>query len=129
MIFDRHSYSRGRFLFYRDLPEPLFEQLRSKSLPVPGWDSHIGDPAIAEIAARVLEREEIELRDLKVRQMSRIYINGIQRPAILLPEGFSVESVAEDELYKNKKKMTLKFFLPRGGYATLILKRLAAGPE
>jgi len=129
LIFDQHSYSRGRFLFYRDLPEPLFEQLRSKSLPVPGWDSHIGDPAIAEIAARVLEREEIELRDLKVRQMSRIYINGIQRPAILLPEGFSVESVAEDELYKNKKKMTLKFFLPRGGYATLILKRLAAGPE
>ncbi len=127
LIFDQHPYSRGQFLFYRDLPEPLFEELRSKSLPVPGWDSHIEDPAIAGITARVLEREEIALRDLKVRQMSRIYINGVQRPAILLPEGFSVQSVSEDELYKNKKRITLKFFLPRGGYATLILKRLEAG--
>jgi len=126
---DHRPYSLGEFFFYGVLSEPLFEQLRSKSLPVPGWDSHIEDPAIAEITARVLEREEIELRDLKVRQMSRIYINGVQRPVILLPEGFSVESVAEDELYKNKKKVTLQFFLPRGGYATLILKRLEAGLE
>jgi tRNA pseudouridine13 synthase len=129
LIFDRHPYSRGQFLFYRDLPEPLFEELQSKHLPVPGWDSHIEDPAVAGIMTRVLEREEIELRDLKVRQMSRIYISGVQRPAILLPEDFSVESIAGDELYKNKKKMTLKFFLPRGGYATLILKRLGAGLE
>jgi tRNA pseudouridine13 synthase len=129
LILDRHPYSRGQFLFYRDLPEPLFEELRSISLPVPGWDSHIGNPAIADVTTRVLEREQIELRDLKVRQMSRIYINGTQRPAILLPEDFSVESIAEDELYKDKKKMTLKFFLPRGGYATLILKRLEARLE
>ncbi len=129
LIFDQHPYSLGQFLFYRDLPEPLFEQLRAKRLPVPGWDSQIGDPAIAEITAKVLEREEIELRDLKVRQMSRIYINGIQRPAILLPEGFAIERVENDELYKSKKKITLKFFLPRGGYATLILKRLEASSE
>ena len=129
LIFDQHPYSRGRFLFYKNLPEPLFEQLRGKSLPVPGWDSQIEDPVIAEITAKVLEREEIELRDLKVRQMSRIYVNGVQRPAILLPEGFSVESVENDELYRKKKKMTLKFFLPRGGYATLILKRLEASSE
>lgn len=129
LIFDQHPYSRGRFLFYRDLPQLLFEQLRGKSLPVPGWDSQIEDPVIAGIAARVFEREKIELRDLKVRQMSRIYINGIQRPAILLPEGFAIERVENDELYKSKRKITLKFFLPRGGYATLILKRLEASSE
>jgi len=129
LIFDQHPYSRGRFLFYRDLPQLLFEQLRGKSLPVPGWDSQIEDPVIAGIAARVFEREKIELRDLKVRQMSRIYINGIQRPAILLPEGFAIEAPENDELYKSKRKITLKFFLPRGGYATLILKRLEASSE
>ena len=77
--------------------------------------------------AKVLQNEGIDLRDLKVRQMSRIYINGTERPTILLPESFSVENVADDELYRNKKKMTLRFFLPRGGYATLIVKRLEAG--
>jgi tRNA(Glu) U13 pseudouridine synthase TruD len=37
--------------------------------------------------------------------------------------------VEEDELYDNKKKMTLRFFLPRGGYATLVVKRLQAGGQ
>jgi tRNA pseudouridine13 synthase len=126
-IADTISYSRGRFLFYGELAEGLFEQLRRTSLPVPGWDSRITDPRIAEIVADVLEQEGIELRDLKVRQLPRIYINAVERPAILVPEEFSVGDLEEDELYDEKKKMTLKFFLPRGGYATLIIKRLQAG--
>jgi tRNA pseudouridine13 synthase len=40
-----------------------------------------------------------------------------------------VGPVEEDELYDKKKKLTLKFFLPRGGYATLIVKRLQVGGE
>ncbi|MBN2551538.1 MAG: tRNA pseudouridine(13) synthase TruD [Spirochaetales bacterium] len=119
-------YSRGCFLFYRELPEALFEELRHRDLPVPGWDSRIEDPRIAEITRRVLDGEGIELRDLKVRQISRLYVNGVERRVILLPEGFTVEGVGEDELYRKKNKLTLSFFLPRGGYATLIVKRLDA---
>ena len=52
-----------------------------------------------------------------------------QRPAILLPENFTIDRVAEDELYNNKHKISLSFSLPRGGYATLITKRLEAGVQ
>jgi tRNA pseudouridine13 synthase len=124
---DRLSYSQGCFLFYRELPETLFDKLRGCRLPVPGWDTRIEDPRIAEITAEVLEREGIELRDLKVRQLSRLYINGVERAAILLPDNFVVAGIGEDELYENRKKLTLQFFLPRGGYATLIVRRLEAG--
>jgi tRNA pseudouridine13 synthase len=127
LSFDQHPYRLGRLLFYRELPEALFELLRDRSLPVPGWDSLIEDPRIDQITRMVLESEGIELRDLKVRQMSRLYINGIERRTILLPESFRVEDVREDELYRDRKKLTLRFFLPRGGYATLIVKRLEAG--
>ena len=124
---DTVAYSQGRFLFHRELPEAQFEQLLGLTLPVPGWDSQIEDPRIAEITAAVLEREEMEMTDLKVRQLPRIYVNGVERQAVLLPEDFAVGKVEEDELYNSKKKLTLSFFLPRGGYATLIVKRLAAG--
>lgn len=124
---DTVAYSQGRYLFHRELPEELFERLLGLSLPVPGWDSQIEDPGIAGITAAVLEREGIELQDLKVRQLSRIYINGVERQAVLLPGNFAVVKVEEDELYDNRKKVTLSFFLPRGGYATLIIKRLAVG--
>jgi tRNA pseudouridine13 synthase len=124
---DTISYSQDRFLFYRELRQELFEQLQSQKLPVPGWDSQFPDSRISTVAARVLEQEGIELRDLKVRQLSGIYINGIERPALLLPRDFRMSAVEEDELYETRKKMTLKFFLPRGGYATLIIKRLQTG--
>ncbi|UCF96715.1 MAG: tRNA pseudouridine(13) synthase TruD [Spirochaetaceae bacterium] len=126
---DRHLYSQGHFLFYRELPEHLNDRLLGQLLPVPGWDSRIEDPRIAEITASVLESEAIELRDLKVRQMSGIYVNGVERSAIVVPQNFAVEGVGEDELYKNSKRMTLKFFLTRGGYATLIVKRLNVGGQ
>jgi tRNA pseudouridine13 synthase len=108
------------------LPEPLFGSLRTQTLPVPGWDSRIEDPRIAGITARVLESESIELGDLKVRQLSGLFVNGIDRPALLLPQDFRLGSIEEDELNRGRKKMTLEFFLPRGGYATLIVKRLQA---
>ena len=122
---DEVPYSRGRFLFYRELPEALFKLLRGKTLPVPGWNSRISDPRIAGITARVLKHEGMELRDLKVRQLPRIYINGVERSAILLPRDFRLGEVENDELYAKRKKMSLKFFLPRGGYATLIIKESA----
>ena len=124
---DTVSYSQGHLLFYRELADGLFEQLRGRSLPVPGWDSRITDPQIARITADVLQQEGIELRDLKVRQLSRIYINAVERPVILMPQEFAAGELEEDEVYGNKQKMTVKFFLPRGGYATLIIKRLQAG--
>jgi tRNA pseudouridine13 synthase len=125
---DHYPYTYGDFRFHRELPSEVFTHLRNLVLPVPGWDSRISDPGIRAITADVLEDEGIELQDLKVRQLSGIYINGVERPAILLPENFRIEEVAEDELYNNKHKVTLKFFLPRGGYATLITKRLEAKP-
>jgi tRNA(Glu) U13 pseudouridine synthase TruD len=126
LSFDWCSYSQGRLLFYRRLPEALFERLRAQTLPVPGWDSRIEDPRIAAIAAEVLRSEDMAMEDLKIRQISGLYINGILRPALLLPEEFSAGQVGDDELYRGRKKMTLRFGLPRGGYATLIVKRLQA---
>ena len=35
---------------------------------------------------------------------------------------------AEDELYPGRHRLDLEFFLPRGSYATLLLKRMEAVP-
>ena len=126
---DAVPYSQGRFLFYRELPEKLCESLQGCALPVPGWDSRIEDPRIAAITDKILRREGIELGDLKVRQLSGIYINGVERPAVLLPREFSAGPAEEDEFYRRRKKITVRFFLPRGGYATLIVKRIQAGVQ
>jgi tRNA pseudouridine13 synthase len=48
----------------------------------------------------------------------------VERRAFVRPEGLVVGGGADDELYPGKKKLQLEFFLPRGSYATLLVKRL-----
>ncbi len=122
----------GRFLFYDRLPEELFERCRELELPVPGYDTEPPPPAdgMAGAAAaaleEALEREGIALRDLKARQLRGIDVKGSMRRVLVLPEDFAAGDVREDELYPGKRRITLEFFLPRGAYATLLIKRLEA---
>jgi len=117
-------YRMGEYRFYACLPEELFGRLRETYLPVPAHDSEIREPVISEITRRVLEREGVELKDLKARQISRLRIKSTERRMIVLPEGFIPPLVGEDELYPQRKKLILEFFLPRGSYATLLIRRI-----
>ena len=125
-------YSQGTFLFPERLPEELFALLRGLELQVPGYDSE--RPALAEAGEalrEVLEREELDLPDLKARQLRGIDVRGALRRPLVLPEDLSAGKVGADELYPGRRRLTLELFLPRGSYATLLLKRLelAEGPR
>ena len=74
----------------------------------------------------VLSDEGIRLADLRVRQMRRIVVHGIQRAAVVMPEDLAASDVMDDELYPGKKKDDSPF-LPaaRDSYATILVKRVA----
>lgn len=112
------------FLFPLSLPPGTAETCRMLRLPVPGWDTVVKDPEVAEILSTVLEEERISLSDLRIRQMRRMSAHGVERQAFVQPEDFVMEDAAGDEMYPGRKKMTLSFFLPRGSYATILVKRL-----
>jgi tRNA pseudouridine13 synthase len=128
LILLARAWRWGSFLFYERLPEELAGRLREVELPVPGYDSEIPDPELRAIAEEVLEREGIVLSDLKARQLSRIEVHGVQRRMIVLPGDLQVSGVGPDELYPGRRRLTLEFSLPRGSYATLVVKRLQAVP-
>jgi tRNA pseudouridine13 synthase len=117
-------YSQGTFQLYGRLPPGASERLRRARLPVPGHDTVVEDPGAASVLREVLAREGIRLSDLRVRQMSGISVGGVERFAVAVPSDFAAEEPAEDELYPGRRRMTLRFFLPRGSYATLVIKRL-----
>lgn len=115
----------GVYEFYEGLPDDVARSLSNASLPVPGFDSVVADERIRAIMQKVLSEEEIRLADLRVRQMRRIVVHGVERRAVVTPEDLVSSDAEEDELYAGKRKMTLRFFLPRGSYATLLVKRVA----
>ena len=121
-------YPFGVFRFFHSLEPGLAEKVRGAALPVPGYDTECADPRINRILDGVLEEEGIGLSDLRVRQMHGIRVGGIDRTAIVVPEDFSVSTPEADEMYPGRLKAVLGFFLPRGSYATLLVKRLSLAP-
>jgi tRNA pseudouridine13 synthase len=116
------------YRFYHDLPPTLAREVSGIHLPVPGHDTECADPRVGRILAEVLEEEGIGLADLRVRQMHGIHVGGVERPAIVVPVDFSVSAPEPDDQYPGRLKTVLRFFLPRGSYATLLIKRLSLAP-
>jgi tRNA pseudouridine13 synthase len=121
-------YAFGEYLFPLALPEGLGSRMRSASLPIPGFDTVTEDPAVRAVLDDVLNAENIRLSDLRVRQMRKLSAHGILRQAFVRADGLSEPGVAADELYPGRKKVSLSFFLPRGSYATILVKRICLPP-
>jgi tRNA pseudouridine13 synthase len=73
----------------------------------------------------VLAEEGLELRQLQVKGMRELFFSKGERSAQCLPSKMQVGSAA-DELNAGREKVTLGFELPRGSYATLIIKRITS---
>jgi tRNA pseudouridine13 synthase len=119
-------YAHGSFEFFESLPRDAARDLHAAVLPVPGYDTKVADARVGRIVKDVLDAEGIGLADLRVRQMHGIHVGGVPRGAVMVPEDLAVEAPEPDDRYPGKLKTTLRFFLPRGSYATLVIKRLSA---
>jgi tRNA pseudouridine13 synthase len=122
------KYAFGEYLFPTALTAADAAAVSGRLLPVPGHDTACADPLVATILDEVLAAEGIRLGDLRVRQMHRLRVGGVERRAVVVPEGLTASAPEPDELYPGKQKATLRFFLPRGAYATILIKRLALPP-
>lgn len=105
------------------------EKLASLVLPLPSArlkaDSRIdrAPEDWADVLRRVLENEKVEWRQLTLRGMRRPFFSKGERPMIVRPSSVSAES-GPDERHPGRSVVRLRFELPRGSYATLLVKRL-----
>lgn len=105
----------------------LLERLRAADLPLhsPRMVPSEDDP-IRPYFDRVLREEGIEIERMKLKGMEVFFTRGT-RPAWCMPAGLTVREAA-DETRPGRRKLELAFALPRGSYATLVVKRLDAAP-
>jgi tRNA pseudouridine13 synthase len=112
-----------RLPLYHELP-PRFE--RDISIPLPNHRAVYGDPALAAVVAQVLAEEALTLNDLKARILKKAYLSKSKRGLLLFPQKVSASPPGPDERFPGQSRLTLTFTLPRGSYATLVLRVLAA---
>ena len=63
------------------------------------------------------------LDHFKLKGFRDLFFSKGERPAWCFPERLAARA-AKDEEHPRKKKLTLRFDLPRGSYATLVVKRI-----
>ncbi|WP_257020540.1 tRNA pseudouridine(13) synthase TruD [Carboxydothermus ferrireducens] len=113
------------YLFYLTLPKKSFNYLKSLMLPTAAQKVPFPNEEVRREYFKVLEREGLKSGDFNLRKIRKVYFKSFLRPAVVIPEGFHVGNLAKDELYPGKLKLELKFFLPRGSYATMLIKALS----
>jgi tRNA pseudouridine13 synthase len=114
----------GEVPMHRDLEEAQSAALAALWLPLPGprLSMESGDPRLATLEV-VLREEGVEREQLKLRGFREMFFSKGERAALCVPAYLHSRASADDE-HPGKRKLTLGFELPRGSYATLIVKRI-----
>jgi tRNA pseudouridine13 synthase len=112
----------GAVPFHARLDPATLAELAGLSLPLPSsrWKPEASDSRL-ELVESVLREEGLTLSEMQVRGVRDLFFSRGERPALCRPEGLSREW-ANDECNRGKAQLTLSFELPRGSYATLIVK-------
>ncbi len=114
----------GEVPMFRGLDEGQLRELSALFLPLPSARLHLdaGDARLP-LVQDVLAEEGLELRQLQVKGIRELFFSKGERPALCLPQTLE-HSVGPDELNPKRQALSLAFDLPRGCYATLIVKRI-----
>jgi len=109
------KYNHGSFLF------PI-DKIRNKKIPIVGYLTKIHDKEIEKIATKIVKMEKIRLSDFIISGYPRLSLEGSLRDVIISVKRFKLRYEA-DELHDGRLKCILTFSLPKGSYATLVIKR------
>jgi tRNA pseudouridine13 synthase len=114
----------GALPMHRHLDAARAAELAALRLPLPSARLKL-DPAdpLAPLVQIVLADEGLTLEQMKLKGMREPFFSKGDRAALCQPTGLHGESAA-DELHAGQRKLVLAFELPRGSYATLLVKRI-----
>ena len=120
------EYAAGKHVFYRTIDPKSHDRLAELAIPLI-TPSEKFEGEIAEITSAILQEEKVEQRQFRLKKLAKTFFGKGRRDALMAPGGLAA-STADDELNRGRRKMTLSFELPKGSYATVLLKRLFHEP-
>ncbi len=108
----------------RSVPEAMQAEWESLTLPLPSARvKPEPDAPWRAIAEQVLNEEGLTLAELKIKGTQKPFFSKGDRAGCVRPASLSHEA-GPDELHRGRMKLRLRFELPRGSYATMLVKRV-----
>ena len=109
------DYSVGKFDF-------TLKKTNNLSIPILGFLTEFKNKEIENIYGEILENENIGIREFVNKQFPDLASEGNNRDLLFEVKNYEVINFEEDELNQGKYKQTIKFKLPPGSYATILVK-------
>jgi tRNA pseudouridine13 synthase len=106
------------------LDEGQLRQLADLTLPLPTARTRLeqSDPR-ASLLDEVLAQDGLRPEQLKLKGSRKMFFSKGERAALCIPAELEFQAQADD-LHPGRRKLLLAFDLPRGCYATLLVKRI-----
>ncbi len=113
-------YSAGSLIFIKDQ-----ERFIHLQFPLLGFATlQSPDPQIQHALSTILQRENLTATDFVIRQLPNLSLEGEMRSVFVRVEDLKVGEYDSDECFEGKYKLKVCFFLPKGSYATMFMRRL-----
>lgn len=110
-------YSQGKLVFVKDKIEI--------AVPIVGFDSQsLGSGEIKELIVNLMKKEKMGYSDFLIKQIPQLSLEGELRDVFIEVKDFILGKVEDDELNPEMKKVKVSFTLPKGSYATIIIKKI-----
>jgi tRNA pseudouridine13 synthase len=111
---------------HRDLDPDQAKALSSWRLPLPASRTSLPPGPARDLALEVVNEQGLTWEGLRVKHLKDVFFSKGDRPALFFPANFR-QQLADDDLYPGRRKLRISFELPKGAYATLVVKRLTEG--
>jgi tRNA pseudouridine13 synthase len=120
------------YCFYQTLEENTFKKLKELLIPTVSYKIP-GNPEVTRVVGEVLSKRDIKPSDFNLTKIRKSFFKSFFRPAIMFPIGLShkcdnnpvpLTPFEEDDIYRGYLKLKLKFTLPPGSFATMLVKSL-----
>ncbi|WP_273378270.1 tRNA pseudouridine(13) synthase TruD [Symbiobacterium thermophilum] len=110
----------GPYRFARPTPE-----LQQMVIPLPGRGMRFSDPRAGLILEDVLRERRLRPAQLEAELLPGLWLRSSPREAWVMPRSVRVDPPQPDERYPGFERVSLRFTLPRGAYATMLIKAAA----
>lgn len=108
---------------YGTLVYPV-SRLDSLDAPLVGFGTQFTNDFIKNRTLELLEEDGLTQRSFINRKLPFLSVEGSIRSMIVPIEELSIGELEKDELHERQKKCTMKFFLPKGSYATMAIRQM-----
>jgi tRNA pseudouridine13 synthase len=118
------EFKVAKLPIHRGLDADQAALLTAARLPLPASRTPLpAEGPVREAVLEVVSGFGLAWEDLRVKHLKDVFFSKGERPALFFASGLTQKTEADD-LYPGRKKIALGFELPKGAYATLVVKRV-----